>query len=217
MVESSSLYRLYRMQQLLADTHKLQPEDAARILRDQNGLNNRSIGLTNEKGINQLIAHHSVIFQPAQKRMWVSASPYQLGKYVCYNLDSVFSKAENYKTEHNLNEESKTIAADSFLYSSGYKRFLLFKQLKNYIQYCTKSPFPLKVEERFLNAFIASNPESYFTHWICGDYYLKMGDTLSARSTYNLALTKEVATQKEAETIKEKVKNLQQPAAVYEH
>jgi hypothetical protein len=40
---------------------------AAAILRNQKGLNNKNIGLTNEKGLNQLLAHHAVIFKPKDK------------------------------------------------------------------------------------------------------------------------------------------------------
>ena len=54
-------------------------------------LENTDIGLGNEKAINQLIAHHSIIFEPQKKRVWVSTGPWQLGEFVCYDLDKVFS------------------------------------------------------------------------------------------------------------------------------
>lgn len=208
MVESSSLYRKFRMEQLLARHTSFTPESVASVLRDQNGLNDRKIGLTNEKGINQLIAHHSIIFKPEQGLVWISTSPYQLGKYVCYDLNKVFAEAPALKADKELQEQDKTIAADSFLVSKEYQNFLLFKKIKHYIQFCTKSRFDLCVQDQFLKAFEHSNPNSYFTYWILGDYYAKIKDKNLALKNYNEALSKEIATQKEADKIKELIVEL---------
>lgn len=210
MVESSSLYRKIRMEQLLSRTQKFSPEAVAAVLRDQNGLNDRKIGLTNEKGINQLIAHHSVIFKPEECLVWVSTAPYQLGKYVCYDLKKVFEEAPGLTSNREIQEVSRTITADTFLMDKEYQNFLRFKQLKHYIQFCTKSEYRLKVDEKHITAFVQSNPNSYFTYWIIGDYYSKMKDHSRAREYYNTALTKEIATQKEADKIKELILGLNQ-------
>ena len=76
---SASPYRFKRLAELLARNKKNSVEKTAGILRDQRGLNDQDIGLGNEKAINQLVAHHAVIFQPEKKLMWVSTSPWQLG------------------------------------------------------------------------------------------------------------------------------------------
>jgi len=205
MVESSSLYRKFRIEQLLSRTTKFTPELAAKVLRDQNGLNDRAIGLTNEKGINQLIAHHSIIFKPEDRLVWVSTTPYQLGKYVCYNLNTVFEEAPTLAKNKEIQNTSKTIAADPFLNSKAFADFLLFKKIKNYIQYCTKSSYDLKVDDIYVKAFVGSNPNSYFTYWILGDYYTKIKDKNEALRYYKEALTKEVATKKEADAIVEHI------------
>lgn len=198
------------MEQLLSRTQKFSPEAVAAVLRDQNGLNDRKIGLTNEKGINQLIAHHSVIFKPEECLVWVSTAPYQLGKYVCYDLKKVFEEAPGLTSNREIQEVSRTITADTFLMDKEYQNFLRFKQLKHYIQFCTKSEYRLKVDEKHITAFVQSNPNSYFTYWIIGDYYSKMKDHSRAREYYNTALTKEIATQKEADKIKELILGLNQ-------
>lgn len=210
MVESSSLYRKFRMQQLIARTEKFNPEKVAKVLRDQNGLNDRFIGLTNEKGINQLIAHHSIIFKPEEQLVWVSTSPYQLGKYVCYDLNKIFKEAPGMLVSKEIQDSSKTIPADPFLSSKEYKNFLLFKQIKQYIQYSTKSPYNLEAKEIYIKAFVESNPNSYFTYWILGDYYNKLKNKEEALRYYKQALTKEVATQKEADAIKDQIRSLEQ-------
>lgn len=210
MIESSSLYRKTRMEQLLSRTPKFSPEAVASVLRDQNGLNDRKIGLTNEKGINQLIAHHSVIFKPEEGLVWVSTSPYQLGKYVCYDLNKVFEEAPALTHNLEIQDAARTIAADTFLATKEYQNFLHFKQLKHYIQFCTKSPYNLKVDEKYITAFVQSNSNSYFTYWIVGDYYSKMKDHSQALEYYETALTKEIATQKESDKIKELILGLNQ-------
>ncbi|MEI9910600.1 MAG: hypothetical protein WDO71_13545 [Bacteroidota bacterium] len=43
-----------------------------------------------KKPLNQLIAHHSIVFEPQKLLVWVSTSPWQLGQYVAYDLKKVF-------------------------------------------------------------------------------------------------------------------------------
>lgn len=208
-IESSSIYRYNRMNQLMTENSKFTPEGMAKVLRDQDGINNEKLGLTNEKGINQLIAHHSVIFKPEDGLMWVSTSPFQLGKYVCYDLKKVFKNASKVNQTNEIQDKDKLIAADSFLVSTEYKNFLLFKQLKNYFNFCTKSDFDLRIKDTIIEEFISSNPHSYLTYWILGDYYAKIRNKEMALKHYNIALTKVVATEKEATKIKEQIIELQ--------
>jgi len=202
-IESSSQYRNYRLKQLLNRYDTLNYLQAASILRDQKGINDANIGLTNEKALNQLLAHHAVIFKPQNKLMWVSTNPFQCGKFVCYNLDSVFANARSLTSKHEINVEKLTIPEDPFLKTKAYQDFLHFKQLKNYIQFLTKKSKVLVLSEQFENAFIRSNPESYYTYQILGDYYLSRINKTKAIDYYNKALSKVVATQKETQQIKE--------------
>lgn len=200
-VESSSLYRKFRVEELLGKNRSFSPEEVALILRNQDGLHGDKIGLSNEKGINQLIAHHSIIFKPEELLVWVSTSPFQLGEYVCYDLNKIFEEAPGLNQKKELNEENRTIAEDPFLKSTSYRQFLLFKQLKDYFSFCTKSDFHLVAELRFIRAIQECNPESYLTYQILGDYYLKIKNTEYAQRAYTKALTKEVATKKEADNL----------------
>ncbi|MGZ4067592.1 MAG: C45 family autoproteolytic acyltransferase/hydrolase [Bacteroidia bacterium] len=199
-IESSSYFRKARMEQLLSDNAIITPRTAAELLRDQKGINNINIGLGNEKAINQLIAHHSVIFDPTNKLVWVSTQPFQLGKFICYNLDDVFAKADKLKANTEINSDSLTIEEDPFLKGEGYRNFILFKQIKSYLQYCTKHN--VKANESIITSFIKSNPESYYTYQTLGNYYSKMGLKAEALANYKHALSKEVATRTESEQIK---------------
>lgn len=202
-IESSSLYRSIRLKQLLSKNDTINYTQAAAILRNQKGLNDKSIGMTNEKGLNQLIAHHAVIFKPQDKLMWVSANPFQCGEFICYNLDSVFSNAKSLNTNKEINVNNLTIAADSFLKTKDYQNFLHFKNLKHYILFITKASDKIELSPQFENAFIRSNPESYYMYQILGNYYAERKNNAKAIEYYNLALTKEIATLKEERQIKE--------------
>jgi hypothetical protein len=202
-IESSSLYRSIHLKQLLSQSGTINYLQAASILRNQKGLNDKNIGLTNEKGLNQLLAHHAVIFKPQDKLMWVSANPFQCGKFVCYNLDSVFAKAKILNKDEEINEVTYTIPEDPFLKTQGYKNFLLFKQIKNYIQFITKKSDKIELSKNIENAFIKSNPESYYMYQILGDYFTSRKNNQKAIQYYQLALTKVIATQKEEKRIRE--------------
>ncbi len=203
-IESSSLYRSIRLKQLLNNYDTLNYLEAAAILRDQKGLNNKNIGMTNEKSLNQLLAHHAVIFKPQDKLMWVSANPFQCGQFVCYNLDSVFANAKSLNCKKGINVAALTIPEDTFLHTQAYQNFLLFKNIKHYVQFLTKaSNKELQLEKNIEEAFIRSNPESYYMYQILGDYYASRKNNAKAIEYYTLALGKEVATQKEEKQIKE--------------
>ncbi len=202
-IESSSLYRGIRLKQLLNNSDTINYVQAASILRNQKGLNDKNIGLTNEKGLNQLLAHHAVIFKPQDRLMWVSANPFQCGEFVCYNLDSVFANAKTIHANKAINEAKFTIPEDEFLKTRGYQNFLHFKSLKHYIQFITKASDKIELSAQFENAFIQSNSESYYMYQILGDYFLSRKDNKEAAAYYTLALTKEIATLKEKKQIEE--------------
>ncbi|MBZ0097929.1 MAG: C45 family peptidase, partial [Taibaiella sp.] len=111
---SASVYRYKRLQELMAGNYPLTPQKMADILRDRKGLGNADIGNGNEKAVNQLIAHHSVIFQPDSLRMWVSTGNWQLGEYICYDLRKVFA-LQGLKKDTTIIETVLTIPADSFM------------------------------------------------------------------------------------------------------
>ncbi len=200
--ESSSLYRKIRLKQLLSQKNKIDHLSAAKILRDQRGINDKNIGLGNEKAMNQLIAHHGVIFKPKQGLMWVSANPYQCGKFVCYDLNKVFKNYSSLEEEEEITTDSLTIPADDFLKTEAYRQFVQFKNLKNYIQFLTKAPGYIFLDGKFEAAFLESNPQSYYTYQVLGDYYRSVYNYETAFNYYKMALTKEIASVKEENQIK---------------
>jgi isopenicillin-N N-acyltransferase-like protein len=207
--ESASAYRYKRMEELLNESPEMDVQEAADILRDRSGLGDSDIGMGNEKAVNQLLAHHSVIFQPAKKLVWVSTSPFQLGDYVCYNLDSVFSVFPKLHQIVELTVDSLLIWEDDFVDSKEFEDFLFFKDVKNQMQE------GLRMDEFTMNydatyAFEKANPEYYLTYWLLGDYYSKNKQPHEAEICYEIALSKEIATNPEKLKIEENLKQLQE-------
>ncbi|MEP7169739.1 MAG: choloylglycine hydrolase, partial [Bacteroidota bacterium] len=172
--------------------------DAAAILRNQGGLNDKNIGMTNERNINQLIAHHSIIFKPHERLVWVSTNPSQCGQFVCYDLKKVFAEDAGLKTKKEIYEKELTIPADSFLLTESYQKFLHFRSLKKLIAEETKSKSAV-IPDDSLTTFIATNPECYLSYEATGDYYKSRNMFPKAIHYYSIGMNKEIATKQESD------------------
>ncbi|MEO6732508.1 MAG: C45 family peptidase [Ferruginibacter sp.] len=194
--ESASQYRYERLTELIKANGQNTVQKTIAILRDQKGLKNTDIGMGNEKAINQLIAHHSIVFEPKKLLVWVSTSPWQLGQYVAYDLKKVFALS-GMKQDQEISEASLTIAADSFLLTPSYKNFEAFRKFKQRI-----------ADGGIVNtdSLIVSNPNYYNAYILAGDYLVKQGQFKKALTVYNTGLTKEIATRKEEAHIRDQVK-----------
>ena len=198
MNESASPYRYKRLMQLLDANGKNTVQKTINILRDQRGLNNADIGMGNEKAINQLLAHHSIVFEPKKLLVWVSASPWQLGEYVAYDLNKIFT-LQGMKENREIADSSLSIAADSFLTTPAYKHFQVFRMLKQNI-----------LDGVLVNtdSLVASNPEFYNAYVLAGDQSYKQKKYREALHYYQQALTKVIATKKEEEHVRDQIKKL---------
>ena len=203
--ESSSEYRYKRTKELIQKNPKMNYIKVAEILRDKRGLNNKKIGLTNEKSLCQLISHHSIIFKPNKLKFWVSVNPFQLGKYVCYDMDSVFAKFPGLNENTEIYEKEFTIQADSFLFSKEYKDYLKFKELKSKIKNEIENIKNQKINQKLIDEFIASNPNFFYTFTLVGDYYLAKNKKQKAKKYYKTALTKEISTVNEKKYIEKQL------------
>lgn len=198
--QSASSYRYQRMMELLNANGKNSVQKTIRILRDQRGVNNANIGMGNEKAVNQLIAHHSVVFEPQKLLVWVSTSPWQLGEYVAYDLRKVFGlKGMNANRE--IIDSNLIVPADSFLLTPDYRNFVLFRNMKQRI-----------LDGGTVNAdsLVASNPEFYNSYVLAGDYLYKRKQYAAALKNYEMALTKVIATKQEEDHIRAQIKKIKE-------
>jgi hypothetical protein len=189
---SDSKYRFNRINELLNAKKNLDVTDAVSILRDRLGCGNIDMGMGNPMAVNQLIAHHSVVFKPARQLVWVSASPYQLGKFVAYDLNKIFSASrEEIIMNHELYSGELTIPADTFLYSKDFANYTDYLKLTEELIKFSESRTTLPVS--FEQSYILTNPLLYLTYSHLGDYYSKMKDYNKAYGYYQNALSREVA------------------------
>ena len=131
--ESASDYRYKRVMELIDTNGTNTVQKTIALLRDTQRACTIAISvLGNEKAINQLIAHHSIVFEPKKLLVWVSSSPWQLGLYVAYDLHKVFALS-GMKENKEICETSLNIPADSFMLSNEYKNFILFRTYKQRI------------------------------------------------------------------------------------
>jgi isopenicillin-N N-acyltransferase-like protein len=192
---SASVYRYRRLQELMQQHYPLTPQKMADILRDRKGLQNSNIGNGNEKAVNQLIAHHSIIFQPDSLRFWVSTSPWQLGTYVCYDLRHIM-QLNGLKKDTSIAHSALNIPADSFLGSTEFADFLLFRK--------NKMAFLLHQQVDTAQT-VRSNPMYYDAYRIAGDFCMQQHGYKQAVLYYRHALRLEVATIEERKSVEKKI------------
>jgi len=193
--ESASDYRYHRMQELLAADKKNTVQATVKILRDRAGLENSDIGMGNEKAVNQMIAHHSIIFEPQKKRVWVSTGPWQLGEFVCYDLEKVFSM-NGMTVDREIMDSSLNLPADSFLLTDQFQLFLKYRRYKKDI---------LEGNEINPDSLIATNPNYYQAFQLAGNEMFKEKNYEKAIYYYRQALSKEIATKAEENDIKDRI------------
>lgn len=204
--ESSSMSRYQRMTELIETLAPISPRKAAVILRDRMGPGGSNIGMGNEKSINQFIAHHSIIFKPEQKQFWLATKPWQMGPYICYNMDSIFSESNQLNIEHEIIQPGKTIEKDPFLQSEAFKNYLKFRVMKKIIKSADK---PVDLPVNNFQDFIKLNPEYFLTYQLVGDYYMKQYIYDSASFYYKKALNKCISNKWEREMIEKNLNKCQ--------
>ncbi len=106
---SDSPWRYCRLDELISTAGTINPHTAAAILCDNLGVGGTPLPPGDPRSVNQPLAHHSVIFQPARQLMWVSVGMGHGGDYVCYDLGKIFA-APDFSTE--LRTPSLTIPAN---------------------------------------------------------------------------------------------------------
>lgn len=186
-------YRFIRLKELINDAGKMDPVKAAYILRNRNGIHDANIGIGNEKALNQILAHHSVLFEPSKRMMWFSTPPNVMGPYLAYNLDSVFIGTKNMKKNREIDIRNMEIPADPFLNSEEYSKFLNFKAVSSMLGR------QANICDSMINNYLILNPQSFETYLNLGNYYFKKEEFAKASKYYLEGLRKETNNNASAE------------------
>lgn len=199
---SDSPYRFARMKELLSQYQPVSVDEGASILRNRFGMKNQDIGIANEKTINQSIAHHSVLFKPAKKQMWVSTAPWQSGEYVCYDLNDIFDK--DFSNE--LQTRKAHLPADSVFLKNDYPKLQTYRSGINTLKKAISNPdSAFRISDSFVAMFVSSNPNHYYVYNLLGDFYKKYGNNKQADENWRKALTCEIPYQSQKKEIQKKL------------
>lgn len=204
--ESHSAYRYQRMEELLTKNQKITPKIAVDILRNKEGLHNSKIGYGNEKALNQLLAHHGIVFKPSDLKVWVSSNPYQLGAFVCYDLNTVFDKFKSKNYSKPIQNVKNLIKKDDFLQTKTYKNYEEFRNVRRKIldDISKKNNIKISIFEHLKQL----NPHYWEPYFLAGKYYYSKGYYTLALTEFEHSLTKEVTTVPDKKKIEKYIKKI---------
>ncbi len=211
-LESHSQYRYERMQELLSEESKLNVSSAVAILRNKEGLNEKPIGYGNEKALNQLLAHHGIVFKPEDLQVWVSSNPYQLGEFVAYDLNKIFNgikKGRQIKVEQSqnlLSSKNLKIKKDAFVVSKAFADYQKYRELRTKVLAAIHQQH--KIDYTLLSEMQKSNPEYWEAYYISGKYLYENEYYTAALEAFTIANTKEITTLTDKENISKYIKKL---------
>ncbi len=205
-LESHSQYRYERMEELLGETNTMNAEKVVAILRDRQGLDEKKIGYGNEKALNQLLAHHGIVFKPEDLMVWVSSNPYQMGEFVAYDLNKIFGRPTNTKPTETLATGDLNIPKAPFLETRAYKNYERYRVLRNEVELALKNESNItKAKQKEL---IALNPEFWEGYYLVGLYNYSKGYDRVALTYFKKALEKEVTTVPDREKLEKYIRKI---------
>jgi len=204
--ESHSMYRFERMQELISEEEKLDVANAVAILRNKKGLDNKEIGFGNEKALNQLLAHHGIVFKPESRKVWVSSNPYQLGEFVEYDLDDIFKNREGNPATKSISNSIGNIPTDPFVNSKEYKNYEEYRILERQVEAAIENRETISAKK--LSALQQKNPEYWKAYYLTGKYYFEKKYDAAAKKAFETALKKEITTVPDREQIAHYLKKI---------
>lgn len=199
--ETHSFYRYQKIQELLQKSNKISPEYMAEILRNTEGLNKKSLGYGNEKAINQLLAHHGIIFKPEEKLVWVSSSPYQLGEFVCYDLEKIFNS--DFQGVISAQIQERNIPKSKFLSTKEYENYEKYRILEHKIE--TDLNTNKFIDSQSVMQLENLNPDYWKAYFIIGKVLLQNKDK-RARIYFEKSLSLEIPYSDERQEVEKYLK-----------
>lgn len=196
--------RFDRMTQLLEQEEKVNPQKAIEILRNRKGLDDTALGYGNELAINQLLAHHGIVFQPESNLVWVSSNPYQMGAFVAYDIKNAFAEFE--QGDFSLKGiDSLKVAADPFLETEAYQNYEQYRIEERKLEAAIAEENFTKTAED-LKEFVALNPKYWQAYQLVGVYYYDQKKYALALPYFEKALDLEITTAPDKEELEKFIK-----------
>ncbi|MCS6981285.1 MAG: C45 family peptidase [Flavobacteriales bacterium] len=208
-ISPDSPFRWATIQKALEQMGPCTPAAAAAILRRRTGPSGEDLGLGNPMALNQLLGHHAVVIQPGSRTLWVASPPYQLGTFVCYQLDSAFARIErNFCGPWSVEEQN--IPADTFQKSLAFRLLPIYRKLENITRWFAQRPKVARLlPDTVVRLLTLYNPHYFGAHKATGDYYKACGRTVEATRAYKNALRCAVPDKRLALQIREALQELE--------
>jgi len=205
--KSDSHERYRRVNELIRQAGPLNEELAVSVMRNRKGLGDSDLGMGNPLSINQLLAHHSVVFLPDKRQFIVSAGPWQLGRYIRYDLGKVFaSTGKPVFPTGEIYVDSAAVQPDSFLLNGGYNRYKLFLAMTRELTSAKKERnlIPMDFQVRYIDL----NPKSYITYKNLAEYFEQIDQPAIAYEYYRLSSGKKLPGRGEEEELNDRLNKL---------
>ena len=210
--QTDTKYRIELLAEHLGKKDKFNVEDAMAVLLNPFGKGGENIGMGNEMAINQLIAHHSVVFEPENLNIYVCTQPKDFYPYIKFNLQDILNVETHGRASHNHDRASDNhegasdykiacqyiSVADSMRQSEeylGYKRFIYLKSLKDLMSYPDE--------------LAKCNPMYFESYDMAGDIYIMLGDKKDACERWKKALECKIPKLAQRKAIEDKIKENQ--------
>ena len=212
--QTDTKYRIELLAEHMEKKEKFDAEDAMAVLLNPFGKGGENIGIGNEMAINQLIAHHSVVFEPDSLNIYVCTQPKDFYPYVKFNLKDILNIAvethgrasfnHGRASDYHVCASDYKIAcqyisvADSMRQSEeylGYKRFIYLKSLKDLMSYPDE--------------LAKCNPMYFESYNMAGDIYIMLGDKKDACERWKKALECKIPKLAQRKAIEDKIKEYQ--------
>lgn len=229
--QTDTKYRIELLEELLGKKEKFDAEDAMAVLLNPYGKGGENIGLGNEMAINQLIAHHSVVFEPEKLNIYVCTQPKYFYPYVKFNLQDILNVAvetpgrasnEHGRASNDFGRASDykiacqyISVADSLRQSDDFEKYGRYVRLRDGDNsFFDRSCFEPSKVNRFCSSvqilipdsLVASNPMFFEAHDIAGDLYLRRNNIKSACDEWQKALECKIPKLAQRKAIEDKIK-----------
>ncbi|NUP07949.1 MAG: hypothetical protein HOW73_18035 [Polyangiaceae bacterium] len=117
---TSTLPRRERLDELLAEPKKIDPERAVTILRDKQGPGGAELPLGNRSALDAVIATHAVVMDTTDQVLWVSEGPHLMGRFVRFDLKKLLDPSY----EPNADEPLVVLPPDPAQLDGRYEKWL---------------------------------------------------------------------------------------------
>lgn len=210
--ESHSQYRFDRMEELIKEEDKMNSSEAIAILRNKEGLNDKAIGFGNEKALNQLIAHHGIVFKPEELLVWVSTNPYQLGEFVAYDLNEVFNNRKGNPSKASIAMKELLVDEDPFSKTNQFRNYETYRVIERTVEAAIETGEEISSE--MLSDLQTLNPEYWKSYYLAGKYYYKHKMFSKALIAFEKSNSKEITTVPDEKEIAKYIKKLKRKLKV---